>query len=834
MSFYHFFISTTLIDKYFIYNLIQLTTHRIRGWWFLMINTEVNNLRNKKRRGWTLGIIVENIQRRSITNEDIILFLISIFISRASIMDNLTPFGIALIASYSEKKKSRVYVFIAAIIGVISVQGLYSYQYIIPMIIIYFMINILGLSKSSVRTSVIGALTLILFRIIILVSTDFYMYDLMIYLFEGVTVFALTFIFMYSINPLKSNRDRLLTNEEMISAVIMISIGVAGIGGISIFGLSIMNIVGIFIILFFSYTRGITMGTVIGVSIGLISSMSKVDMPYIISIYAIAGLLSGVFKDIGRIGTIIGFALGNIIMSFYINGFAQQIIGIKEMIVASIIFFLLSNHISEFGNRIIVGTNRGYLIEDIYSNRIKDMTFRRLKEFSTVFKELSDIFKKVSKRENILEENDITKFIDSVASKTCKNCSMNRICWENDFYNTYQEMFKLINRLENNGYINNEDIPELLKKRCMKPEELIEGMNQVFNIYKLNYKWEGKILESRQLVSEQLDGVSSIIEDLAKEMYAEIRFKEEVERAIYSELKKEEIPTKEITVTESQDNKFEIYVDLNISYNKERMIEKVINIASKVVGYRLIRDRFSTSDLDYGKGVKFKLIKSNRYNSVTRVALYHDNNNYISGDSYTFGERQNNYYAVLSDGMGRGEEAKEESSVAINLLEKFLEVGYDKELALRTINSILVLKSSEEVFTTIDMSILDLYKGSAQFIKIGSAPTFIKKKDKVEIINSTTLPVGILKEVEFNIYESDIEDGDLIIMMSDGILDSHETCDDKESWMKDIIKKIKSGNPQVIADKILDESINICDENNRDDMTVLVTKVWKKDKTYKR
>ncbi|MGO1819680.1 MAG: hypothetical protein ACTH0S_08340, partial [Senegalia sp. (in: firmicutes)] len=117
--------------------------------------------------------------------------------------------------------------------------------------------------------------------------------------------------------------------------------------------------------------------------------------------------------------------------------------------------------------------------------------------------------------------------------------------------------------------------------------------------------------------------------------------KEEVERAIFSELKKEDIPIKEITVTESKEGKFEIYIDLNISTNKERMIRKVINVASEVIGYRLIRDRFSTSDLEYDKGVKFKLIKSNRYSSVTRVAVGYDNKNYISGDSYTFGERQN-------------------------------------------------------------------------------------------------------------------------------------------------------------------------------------------------
>lgn len=794
-----------------------------------MINMELNPTKNTKNDVYKFKDILNYIFSLHITSKDIMIVLISFFVSRAIIMDELTPFGVAFIAVYANKKHSKFLVLISSIIGVISIQGVRGYNYIIPMILVYILINSSNnISKSTMKISFFSSLTIVLFNSILLLTTNYYIYDFILNIFQGIIVFALTIIFSYSSSVVESNINRLFTNEEMISGVIMISIAVSGIGSIQILDISIMDIVGVFLILFFSYTKGINMGTVIGVTIGLISSMSMVDMPYVISIYAVSGLLAGAFKDIGRLGIIIGFTLGNIIMSFYVNGFSNEIIGIKEMVLASIIFFLLSKHLNKYGNKVFVGTNKGALVEDIYSNRIKDMTFRRLNEFSTVFKELSDIFKKVHERENILEKEDISKFMDSIACDLCNNCSMHRICWENDFYTTYNSMFELINTLEDDGKITEHSLPELFVKRCIKPEELIDNINYLFNIYKINYKWEKKLLESRQLVSQQLDGVSNIIEDLANEIYSDIRFKEEVERAIYSELTKENVPVKEITVTESQDGRFEIYMDIKINTAKERMIKKVTSISSKVVGHRLIRDRFSTSDVDYGKGIKFKLIKSNKFNSVTRVSKSYDIKNSISGDSYTFGERQNNYYAVLSDGMGRGEKAKEESSVAINLLEKFLEAGYDKELALKTINSILVLKSSEEAFTTIDMSIIDLYKGNAQFIKIGSAPTFIKKKNTIKRIDTNTLPVGILKDVDFNIYESNIDDGDFIIMMSDGLLDSNEESDDKERWMSDIIENIDSGNPQTIADTILRESMSISKNTNKDDMTVLVTKIWER------
>src|SRR5690606_19607729 len=141
-------------------------------------------------------------------------------------------------------------------------------------------------------------------------------------------------------------------------------------------------------------------------------------------------------------------------------------------------------------------------------------------------------------------------------------------------------------------------------------------------------------------------------------------------------------------------------------------------------------------------------------------------------------------------------------------------------------NSVLRTKSTGEIFTTLDLGFIDLYTGKFQMIKTGAPATFIKKKDRVEVINSSSLPVGMLKEVDFNIYEEYIEDGDIIIMMSDGVLDSCEDVGNREKWMKDFIMNLDSINPQTIAKKILDKAKTNA-TSNRDDMTVLVTKVWK-------
>lgn len=212
---------------------------------------------------------------------------------------------------------------------------------------------------------------------------------------------------------------------------------------------------------------------------------------------------------------------------------------------------------------------------------------------------------------------------------------------------------------------------------------------------------------------------------------------------------------------------------------------------------------------------------------MTKVSMLDNSDNRMSGDSYTFGETSKNTFMAISDGMGVGKKASRESSIAMELLEKMMDTNMSKNMAIRTINSVLRIKSNDEIFTTLDLGFIDLYTGKLQILKNGAPATFIKKKDKVEIINSRSLPIGILENVDFNIYEDDLEDGDMVIMMSDGVLDSNRNVDDGERWMQDIIMNMDSQNPEIVSKKIL-EIANFVGENHpRDDMTVMVTKIWK-------
>ena len=199
----------------------------------------------------------------------------------------------------------------------------------------------------------------------------------------------------------------------------------------------------------------------------------------------------------------------------------------------------------------------------------------------------------------------------------------------------------------------------------------------------------------------------------------------------------------------------------------------------------------------------------------------------ISGDSnLSIRLKDGKYLIAISDGMGSGEEAKNSSLHALRLLENLLLSGFDKNISLDLINTAL-LNLNKESFATLDIAIVDLYKGNIEFIKSGACPTYIKNKKKVQMIKSTSLPTGIIEGTNIQTFDKDIESGDIMFMCSDGILDSNIEYKNKELWIKYMLEDVETTNTQKIADLILNEAI----DNNygvaKDDMSIIVCKFRK-------
>ena len=200
----------------------------------------------------------------------------------------------------------------------------------------------------------------------------------------------------------------------------------------------------------------------------------------------------------------------------------------------------------------------------------------------------------------------------------------------------------------------------------------------------------------------------------------------------------------------------------------------------------------------------------------------------VSGDNFSCIELNSGQTILsISDGMGTGVQAYKESELVVDLLEEFAYSGFDEEVALKMINSIFTLNGEETATATVDMGIIDMYSGMCDFVKLGAASTYVKRGDWLEVIKSTSLPIGGDEMIDMESTTKKLYDGDFVIMMSDGIMEAVEQ-EKKEEALGEIIMDIKSMKPGEMAKEILNKALEITGSKKEDDMTVMVTGIWDK------
>lgn len=761
----------------------------------------------------------------------LLIHFVGFFLGRAGILDTLTPFGIGFYAAVILYNKRYFTVALAIMAGTISTQGMLgSLHYGITLVVIAILYKyVLNLRKSktiviSIISSVIYAITASFF----LLLDKYYIYDQIMVLFEALVILAVVFISSYAIPvALQPTARKRLTPEEIICVAILMALVLSGINHIQVAGVSIKNLLGILITIIFAYNSGASVGAAVGITIGLIGSMSNTGMPpIIIAIYGFSGLLAGIFKELGKAGSAFGFLLGNTILTFYINGYYEIFIQLKEVLFAFLLFLIIPagvlKNLGKYSNSLAPAYGR-----KSYGEVMKQRIHEKLWDFSDTFFELSSTFDNMVQQVETFDNQDLSRLIERVAEGVCLDCGMRRSCWDKSFMNTYKGIEDLLLLIETREELDCNDLPQHIQKRCIKMKTLVQKAAALYEVSRINLTWRKKLMESRELVGQQLKGVAQGIQQLAKEVNDNIYFDTQLEEAIYIALDKEGLPVSNLMVSSGDRGNLEISIERKRCFKKDECSSSYIPIVSEVTGVPMIKKGHSCNiDFD-NNSCRFLFVEANHFSSVTKVAQVTKEGNFLSGDTYSFIELKDSQYMIaLSDGMGTGEKAHSQSTATIAMLEKMMEAGFNQEMAVKTVNSMLMLKATNEIFSTIDMAVINLHKAMVNYVKIGCAPSYIKRRDgKIQTIPSTSLPIGILSDIEIQEKQYQLQDGDLLIMVSDGILEVN--TQEGENWLTDYLTTIYTLNPQEMADKILHKALQFTNNRPEDDMTVLVTKIWK-------
>lgn len=748
------------------------------------------------------------------------------FLVARAVLFTMNPIGVGyFVAAYGEKR-NRIFLFLSVLLGMATVMTpIKMAKYIMVFLVFGVVIGILERVYERVTPAVMavvgGSITAIFALFDMGEWTRNQSYCALAVL-EGILVLAIANLFHLGIATIfRSKRKKAMENEEIISIAILLGAVVYSMPTIANGQFSFVETMAYLVVLFFGYRYGGGPGTIAGVVCGMVISV-ETGNPIGVGIFAILGLATGMFRELGRVATAMIFLVLTIGFGFFYEDSLIQIAGARGLASALTLFLLIPRKLIRRVQQEVCADKTSEFAQD----NLKMMTKHKLSEFSEAFQSLSKTFYQMSEVKNDLNQSDIDHIFDSLSERLCSHCRKCKQCWNRDVYDKYRTSSLVLNAAKQRGMVLATDLPEGFQDTCLNFEAFLDETNRELEIASLNLDWNNRMAESREAIARQLGEVSNIMNDFAKDLLNIEEGDREIEKILERELRMCQLDVKNIAIIEKRNKKQEVFMELRTRHSGCVTTREVASLISSVLGKRM-RPSFEAKNIVTRKYEHITFIEDTDYKMLTGLAKRNKDGEIVSGDNFSFMQLESGEMVMtLSDGMGAGESACEQSESLVDLLEQCMEAGFSEQSAIRLINSFLVVKPNRETFSTLDMSIVNLYTGKCNFLKMGASTTFIKRNNWVEAIQSTTLPVGLFHQMDIDNITKKLYDGDFIIMVSDGILDSIDALKPEE-YIEELLSQINSNNPQEIADFILEHATQ--EEGYvGDDRTVMVAGFWRK------
>ncbi len=451
--------------------------------------------------------------------------------------------------------------------------------------------------------------------------------------------------------------------------------------------------------------------------------------------------------------------------------------------------------------------------ESINRNRL--LLSNKLYELSGVFSEMAGAIG-AFKKAKLTDEGAREGIQKQIISSVCKNCENYINCKK-----TEKSLAFHIGKMTDIGFAKGKlsfiDLSKEVLSTCVHPNDILFAMNKLLADYR-SYKIENaNLMSGRDLLAEEANGVSEILKALALETGATLKYQSRLERKLADALLKSGFSVSELLIYGEEEG---VSVSLILTM-QEFSLNKLQSVINRCIGIELsLKDK---SDVSENK-CYLSFSKCADYDAVFGVAKVKKDGSNISGDTHSVTRiSDNKFLLALSDGMGSGEHAENISSASLSLIESFYKAGLNSRLILGTVNKLLAI-NTEDSFTALDVSVIDLNDCSADFIKYGSPYGFIVSENGVRIIEGNSLPLGIIDELKPSVATATLNDGDVIVLVTDGISDAFGSSGE----VIDFLRSIPAKNPQTLADKLLSYAVSLSGGEKKDDMTVLAVRVFKR------
>lgn len=458
---------------------------------------------------------------------DFILYAVSFMISMVSFNGQFGPFALAIFASVCSNRIPAGIVYIATCLGTLigfGINGFLSYLLSSLLFIVMILIFRPRIKEDRNEKQKLGLFVLISSFVVQagkMLFSIFLVYDLLVSIVFAILTYIFYKIFSNSITVIKNyGIKKAFTVEEVMGASLLIAIAVYSLHTLSIFGLSISNILSIMLVLFLGWKNGILVGATAGTTIGIVLGIIGNTSPVLVASYAISGMIAGILNKLGKIGVIVGFCLGNAVLTYFANGNTVPIITIREILIASLGLLLLPKNINIdisdiVGKTKLLPTTGGQIEGDkdtVYKlNTVSETISEMAKSYSEVAattveteEELEDDSRKLFKEEllnNIEDFSDNILYDDIIESDDQVLDDIYDFLEEKEEINT-EELIKIFEK--NNNYIIEVDDDERQESINNDLNQIVKAINHTYRINKLNLIWKQKEASNKKTLAKQL------------------------------------------------------------------------------------------------------------------------------------------------------------------------------------------------------------------------------------------------------------------------------------------------------------------------------------------
>lgn len=743
-----------------------------------------------------------------------IYLLCGLLVSRGTLLGTLAPFGASYAAAVPKK-----YLFsslVGTAFGYILLKPTDSFRYIAVIVAIgalrWLMGDIEKVSKSRLFAPLAAFLPTLATGIALLFASTSTLSSFADCFIEAVLSGAAAYFISVSVQLADEKRGiSAYTRQETASLVMTGCVLILAFGSITFENISLGRIIAITAVLLCARYGGVNGGAVCGIATGAVFSIASRAQGFVCGGFAFGGLIAGMFAPVGKLGCAIAFLISNGIMSLAFGQNTQLAAVLIESLIGSVVFMVLPKEVGNIISPVFSNEKNSSLGETLRKNIVMRLDFAS----KAIYNVRNDV-NSVSDKLKDLYSPSFSVVCENVEKEVCNNCGLKTYCYEHRQGVTRDDFFRLEELLEAQGRISESDVEDAFVKNCCKKGEIARSMNLNYREYLSAIEAQRRVSDVRGVVAGQFSGVSDILSDLSDEFKNTMRCDLDSSERIISALSALGAIPVECICLVSDGGRMSVELELSSKGDSKLSKGTIMREVSKCCGRRFDLPTVICE----GDRIRAALCEMPVYDVEIGSDQHIANNGKLCGDCLDyFNDGFGKTYALVCDGMGTGGRAAVDGNMAVSVMGRLLRSGLSADSSLQIVNSALMVKSEDESLSTLDLTGVDLYTGKVTLKKAGAPATFIRKNGRVMVREMPSLPVGILNGVKFSSDTVNLSSGDMVVMVSDGVI----TGDEK--WLEKLIRSWNEGSTQELARAVVDEAIKRRGDSPDDDITALAIRI---------